>query len=70
MQYGMSMSTTGSTPGQVASPTADCMHCGKPIRRNAAGIWGARKRDDPHPWYCGTTTGGGAGRHEPGAVPS
>jgi hypothetical protein len=38
--------------GPVASPTADCLHCGKQVRRNSAGIWGARKRDDPHPWYC------------------
>jgi hypothetical protein len=38
--------------GSVRSPTADCFYCSKPVRRNSVGIWGARKRDDPHPWYC------------------
>ena len=32
--------------------TSTCEYCGKPIRQNAQGYWGARKRADPHPWYC------------------
>jgi hypothetical protein len=48
----------------VASPTGDCRHCGKPIRRNKAGCWGARKRNDPHPWCCKAATSAAA-RHEP-----
>jgi len=32
--------------------TGTCRHCDKPIRRNGAGVWGARARNDPHPWYC------------------
>jgi hypothetical protein len=44
--------------------TAECRHCGKAIRRNAKGIWGARKRDDPHPWYCDASPDT-AKRHEP-----
>lgn len=48
----------------VQTPVADCRHCGKPIRRNRAGYWGARKRDDPHPWYCDEDPGNDK-RHEP-----
>ena len=48
----------------VQTPTADCAHCRKPIRANRAGIWGARKRDDPHPWYCDADPDAGK-RHEP-----
>lgn len=29
----------------MQTPTADCQ-C------NVQGIWGARRRSDPHPWYC------------------
>lgn len=36
----------------IASPTGTCRHCGKAIRRQRQGVWGARKHDDPHPWYC------------------
>jgi hypothetical protein len=46
------------------TPTADCRHCRKPIRQNSGGIWGARKRDDPHPWYCDGNPDDGK-RHEP-----
>lgn len=48
---------------EIASDTSDCQHCGKPIRRNTKGIWGARKRDDPHPWWCSESPVGK--RHEP-----
>lgn len=44
--------------------TAECRHCGKGIRQNRRGIWGARKRDDPHPWYCDASMDD-AKRHEP-----
>jgi len=44
--------------------TAECKHCAKGIRRNRAGIWGARKRDDPHPWWCGVSPDAEK-RHEP-----
>jgi len=37
--------------------TAECLYCGKPIALNREGFWGARKRDDPHPWYCDQDTG-------------
>lgn len=43
--------------------TAECKNCGKGIRRNARDFWGARKRDDPHPWYCDASQAGK--RHEP-----
>jgi hypothetical protein len=43
--------------GPVKSRTADCLYCSKPIRSNSAGIWGARKRGDPHPWYCDASPG-------------
>jgi hypothetical protein len=33
------------------SPTADCLYCGKPIRRNKLGGWFARKRSDASP-FC------------------
>lgn len=48
----------------IASETAECCHCGKSIRRNTKGIWGARKRDDPHPWYCDASPAADK-RHEP-----
>jgi hypothetical protein len=48
----------------VQTPTADCAHCHKPIRANRAGTWGARKRLDPHPWYCDASPDA-ARRHEP-----
>lgn len=51
----------------VQTTTADCRHCGKPIRQNKAGFWGARKRDDPHPWWCAEDPGTGK-RHEPKAA--
>jgi hypothetical protein len=41
----------------VSSLTADCLYCGKPVRRNSAGTWRARKRDDPRPWYCDASPG-------------
>ena len=44
--------------------TAECEHCHKGIRRNRAGIWGARKQDDPHPWYCDASPDA-AKRHQP-----
>lgn len=50
----------------IQTPTAECRHCRKPIRRNSAGIWGARKRDDPHPWDCDTSPDKGK-RHEAAA---
>jgi hypothetical protein len=50
----------------LASQTAECRHCGKAIRRNAQGYWGARKRDDGAPWYC--ADGGEDKRHEPAEV--
>jgi hypothetical protein len=55
---------TGSP--QVAS-TADCRHCAKGIRRYVSGIWGARRRSDPHPWYCDSDPGSEK-RHEPAPV--
>jgi hypothetical protein len=39
--------TPSLRPGK--GETADCRYCAKAIRRNSAGIWGAR---NPHPWYC------------------
>lgn len=53
---------------QTASETraADCQHCGKPIRRNIKGYWGARKLSDPHPWYCDASPNDK--RHEPKAA--
>lgn len=54
--------------GPVNSPTADCLYCGKPVRRNRAGIWGARRRDDPHPWYCEAGPDAGK-RHAPSPLP-
>jgi hypothetical protein len=48
----------------VQTPTGDCRHCCKPIRANRAGIWGARKRDDSHPWYCDASPDARK-RHEP-----
>ena len=39
-------------PNTRKRPTGVCLHCGKPIAQNIKGIWGARKRGDPHPWYC------------------
>jgi hypothetical protein len=50
----------------VASPTGTCKDCGKGIRQNKAGIWGARKRDDDHPWYCDASPDSGK-HHEPEA---
>lgn len=47
----------------VQTPTGDCLHCRKPIRANRAGVWGARKRDDPHPWWCDANPDAGK-RHE------
>jgi hypothetical protein len=49
--------------GTVASQTGTCEDCGKDIRQNKAGVWGARRRDDPHPWYCDAT----GDRHQPAA---
>ena len=49
---------------ETTSPAAECRHCGKPVRRNSQGIWGARKRNDPHPWYCDASPADGK-RHEP-----
>lgn len=46
------------------SDTGTCQYCGKGIRRNAAGIWGARKRDDSAPWYCGASPAADK-NHEP-----
>lgn len=37
--------------------TSTCEHCDKDIRQNKAGYWGARKRNDPHPWYCNEDPG-------------
>ena len=51
----------------AAAPTAKCQHCGKGIRRDSKGHWGARKRDDPHPWYCDASTDAEK-RHEPAAA--
>lgn len=51
------------------SPTADCLYCDKPIRRNRAGIWGARKRDDPHSWYCDASPDPDK-HHAPSPVPA
>lgn len=48
----------------MQTPTADCQHCGKAIRCNVQGIWGARRRSDPHPWYCDASQDAGK-RHEP-----
>jgi hypothetical protein len=53
-----------STTGNVKSETGDCRHCDKPIRRNVRGIWGTRKRDDGHPWYCDEDPGAEK-RHAP-----
>lgn len=44
--------------------TSTCEHCGKGIRRDRQGYWGARKRDDPHPWYCDGSQDAEK-RHEP-----
>jgi hypothetical protein len=44
--------------------TGVCLHCGKPIAKNSKGIWGARKREDPHPWYCDDDPGDSK-RHQP-----
>jgi hypothetical protein len=44
--------------------TGSCRHCGKAIRQDRQGYWGARKRDDSHPWYCDADPGAGK-RHEP-----
>ena len=49
---------------EIASDTSDCQHCDKPIRRNTKGIWGARKRDDPAPWFCAASPAAGK-RHVP-----
>lgn len=66
-------STRHLTSGQALRETshmtreaADCQHCGKGIRRNSKGIWGARKHDDPHPWFCDASPDA-AKRHEPAA---
>lgn len=56
--YSLDMSNTTQTP------VAECVHCAKGIRQNRAGIWGACKRDDPHPWYCDANPDAGK-RHEP-----
>ena len=58
MRYCWHMRTTQDTH------TAECQHCAKNIRRNSKGIWGARKHDDPHPWYCDASTDAEK-RHEP-----
>jgi hypothetical protein len=55
-----------SSVSQAAATLAECEHCGKGIRRNRAGIWGARKHDDPHPWFCDASPVGDK-RHEPKA---
>lgn len=60
---GMSSCAVQSNLGDAATGT--CRHCLKSIRRNSGGVWGARKRDDPHPWYCDASPDG-AKRHEPG----
>jgi|GEM_PF-3347397 len=41
-----------TSPTANAAPTSTCTYCGKAIRRDSKGYWGARKRNDPHPWYC------------------
>lgn len=51
----------------IQTPVAECRHCRKPIRQNSKGIWGGRKRDDPHPWYCDEDPGADK-RHEPKAA--
>jgi hypothetical protein len=51
----------------VQTPTGDCRYCSKPIRCNKDGIWGARRRDDPHPWYCDANPDAGK-RHQPKAA--
>lgn len=53
-----------ATDKTVQTSTAECEHCRKGIRQNKAGIWGARKHDDPHPWYCDEDPGDSA-RHAP-----
>ena len=50
-------------PATSKRPTGVCLHCGKLIAENRRGIWGARKRDDPHPWYCDDEPS--EHRHEP-----
>lgn len=46
------------------TPTSTCAFCAKPIRLYKAQVWGARKQDDPHPWYCDKTSNTD-GRHAP-----
>jgi len=48
----------------TADRYGNCRHCGKSIRRDSKGYWGARKRDDPHPWYCDASPDAEK-RHEP-----
>jgi hypothetical protein len=48
----------------IQTPTAECGHCCKPIRQNKDGIWGARARNDAHPWYCDANLDKGK-RHAP-----
>lgn len=43
--------------------TGTCQHCDKAIRRDSNGYWGARSRNDPHPWYCEASPNDR--RHEP-----
>ena len=50
----------------AAAHIAECRHCGKPIRRDSKGYWGARKLSDPHPWYCDASPNDK--RHEPKAA--
>lgn len=45
--------------------TSTCKHCGKGIRRDRKGYWGARKLSDPHPWYCDASPEEDERRHEP-----
>lgn len=63
---GPELEATSNRPAWIETgpPTADCAACGKPIRRNRAGIWGARARTDPHPWYCDDDPGDDK-RHRP-----
>jgi hypothetical protein len=53
VQCGSVMNMRNVDPQAETATTSTCKHCGKGIRRNVAGIWGARKRLDPHPWWCG-----------------
>lgn len=52
--------------GDIMTVTAAtvCRHCGREIRRDKAGYWGARNRGDPHPRYCDANPAA-ARRHEP-----